>query len=204
MGSYIYTEKKSLRVKASLGGKQVTVGRATYLCRDEYSRDRFSPESIGAMTRISNTPEEDRAEYICFSEFDGARVFKSNRAGIWSDSSGEWSGLEGCEVGILYKIGGRYHLIPNSIDLVVFMNDHMPKALLTPQKGDMYVKINRHYTATVRSIPSLESYLNGPDSGVELGDFKITKSSGVPKWFEAIVKRMVRNHTYKLIQNLPD
>jgi hypothetical protein len=204
MGSYIYTEKKSLRVKASLGGQQVTIGQATFLCRDEISRDRFSPEHIGAMTRISNSPEEARAEYICFSDFDGARVFKSNRAGIWSDSSGEWSGLDGCEVGTLYKIKGKYHLIPNSVDLVVYMNNHTPQALLDPQRGDMHVRINRHYTATVRSIQSLESYLNAPDSDVELGELKIIRSNGVPKWFEAIVKRMVKNHTYKLIQSLPE
>ena len=108
MGTYIYTYKKKLDKKAILDGKEVKVGEATFLCKQDWSGN-YTPQEKREMTRVTCLLEHDQPDYITF---DGEMVYKNNKKGVWSDGSGFWGGIDHKNdfVGTLKKEGRKYFI----------------------------------------------------------------------------------------------
>jgi hypothetical protein len=109
MGTYIHTFKKKLNKNATMDGKVVVVGQATFLCKQDWSGNYSSSESR-EMTRASSLLDHDQPEYITF---DGDLVYKNNKRGIWSDGSGFWTGIDYQKdyVGQLIKEGKKFVIV---------------------------------------------------------------------------------------------
>ena len=92
--------------KATLDGQEVVVGRATFLCKQDWSGN-YSPAENREMTRAYALTENDQPDYIIF---EGETVFKNNKRGVWSDGSGFWSGIDPKNdfVGTLKKSGKKF------------------------------------------------------------------------------------------------
>jgi hypothetical protein len=108
MGTYVYTYKKKLDKKAILDGKEVKVGEATFLCKQDWSGN-YTPQEKREMTRSYALTENDQPDYITF---DGDMVYKNNKKGVWSDGSGFWGGIDHKNdfVGTLKKEGRKYFI----------------------------------------------------------------------------------------------
>lgn len=206
MGDYVFALKKSLRKNAILNGKQVQVDMAPYAYKPSRFDQGWPPESLDFGTKMwlkrsSDTPSEEQAPYVVFTDNpDGFPVHVSNKLGVWDDGSGYYSGIKGDDlVGKIYKIAGRYHIVPKDQDLYQYIKDNVPSVLKKPlPHTQMYVKMHEGYTATVRDIKSLEEYLAG--YGKVDPNYMATFSVGddVPKWFQAIVSQLVSNKRSEL------
>ena len=106
MGTYIYTYKKKFNKNATFNGEKVVVGEATFLCKPDYSNN-YTPVENREMIRVTNLPKDEQPDYITF---DGVRVYKNNKFGMWHDGSGFWSGIDYKKdfVGILKKVGRKF------------------------------------------------------------------------------------------------
>ncbi len=65
-------------------------------------------------------------------------------------------------------------------------------AYTTTQKGHIYVKFSKHYTATVRKIEHFKTLL--ADNSEDKSILEITSIYDVTPAFEAEVKRLIEEH----------
>jgi hypothetical protein len=196
MGIYLNTLKLSKTKNAIFNGEVVRVGVAEFLTREQWGDfEDYHATVQRELIRVESIPEEAQPDYVVFDGFDGVPFHRSNKLGVWSDGSGHWTGLSNEIIGTLFKIGKRYHVVPTGVRLIDYMKENFSdiynKYLPHTQ---VYVKINKGYTATVRLIDSLDDFING--FGAEQVDEKYFRradyGSDVPMWFLYCVDDLIR------------
>lgn len=204
MGDYVFALKKTLRKNATLDGDKVQVDMAPYAYKPSWFGRDYDLEDFGLrmwIERAGNTPPEEQAPYIIFSDkADGWPVYKNNKLGVWGDGSGHYTGVKLDDlVGKMYKIGNRFYIVPKDQQLEEFIKTNFLNLYNTPlPHTQVYVKMHEGYTATVRDIRSLKEYLAG--YGKMDPKYMTTISAGddVPGWFQAIVSQLVSDKRREL------
>ena len=195
MGSYVYTiREKSISAVMLPENKKVTIALAKYLCKDssrlledkEYARER------SAMTRAHNLVENGfNPEFYATSfDYDGA-IYKFDGRSAFSDgcgSMGEYGGY-------MINTGARIFILPIDKRGNFNLKKYFPSLYndYSLPCTQMYVKMNGHYTATVRNLASLEDYMFGfgkDDVDVKLLSVQ-SRGNDVPDWFAASVQQLI-------------
>lgn len=208
MGSYACTlqKGKTLNLKR-FDGTTATIAQTKYLCRwDQLQSTKWSekkgeevslyPRLMGAVTRIENNLGDFTADYINITnepqkekeiEFSWLHKPKNCISGVYNDDFP--SGVEDEQyVAIKLKKGYAFVSKSNLFDFCKETPELWNKELLS------YVRINEHYTATVRSLFALEDYLSG--MGKDQVDRNIwfdrnIKQENLPIWQEFCLELMM-------------
>jgi hypothetical protein len=204
MGVYYYTYRKSIKPKkAQFNGQEIQVGVAEFAASHGYIYGWEGMHASGkrAVTRAQNIPADEQADYIVFGGIDGYTVYKNNKLGAWCDTP-HWSGIKDeDEIGKIFKIKGRYHIVPKGITVRDFMKIKFPELYFKPLRStQVYVGIHAGYTATVREIRQLEDYVFGFGSN-DVDRTKFTKKQvgqDVPEWFDACVDEVINEKIKEL------
>jgi hypothetical protein len=195
MGIYYYTYRKSVKnKKAQFNGQEIQVGFADFATSHGYIRCELSPQGQRQLTRAQNIPKDEQADYIVFGGVDGHTVYKNNKLGAWCDTP-MWSGIkQEDEIGKLFKIKGKYHIVPKGVSVRKFMETNFPKLYFKPlPHTQVYVGIHSGYTATVREIRQLEDFVFGFGKN-DVDKYKFHKKQigqDVPEWFVACVDEVI-------------
>jgi len=209
MGVYYYTYRKGIKPKkAIISGVEIQVGIAKFAASHGYiyGMDGMHPRNKAKLTRAENILQEEQADYIVFEGFDGYPVYKSNKRGCWCDTP-MWSGISHEEdlIGYMYKIKGKYHVVPKGVSINEFMEKNFPKLYNSPLRStQVYVKIHQGYTATVRDMKSFKDYVFGFGSDQpKYGVFqRQTPPEDVPTWFDGCVREVVEQKNIELRESL--
>ena len=112
MGTYVHVLNIRLtKKKVKFNDSFVSVDAAPFSHKPNRFYDDYHDKAADLrLTRAHKVTEDMQSDYIVFGDGeDGDHVYKSNKRAVWSDGSGEWSGLnykKDC-VGILRKTNSR-------------------------------------------------------------------------------------------------
>ena len=118
MGTYVHILNRRLtKKKVKFNNSFVSVDAAPFSHKPNRFYDNYIDKAADMrLTRASRITEAMQSDYIVIGDgVDGDHVYRSNKRAVWSDGSGEWSGLnynQDC-VGILRKTNTKsWHIEP--------------------------------------------------------------------------------------------